>query len=173
MRRQPPIDRYPVTASNADSGAKPAGAAVTASGPTSSPWLKILAASAAASAALLILAAAAAWLITGGEAALSAMLGGSLVIAFFGLSLLVGHVVGRSNPSGAIGMFVVTYVVKVVGFALALFAVGRPEWLEAAWFFGTAVATVLVWQVTEIAAFSKTRYLLYSDTGKVPGSAGA
>ncbi len=155
-----------MTASNAESGQKPAPASVvTASGPTSSPWLKILAVSAAASAVLLILASAAAWLLTGGNAAGSALLGGGLVIVFFGLSLLVGHIVGRRNPSGAIGMFVVTYVVKVVGFAAVLFALGQPAWLDGTWFFATAVGTVLVWQVAEIVAFSKTRYLLYDDAG--------
>ncbi|GAB3525737.1 hypothetical protein [Arthrobacter monumenti] len=161
-----------MTASNADGGTDPAPApAVKASGPTSSPWLKILGVSASASAIVLLVGAAAAWLLTGGNAALSAVLGGGLVIVFFGLSLLVGHFVGRSNPSGAIGMFVVTYVVKVVGFAVVLFALGRPQWLDGTWFFAAAVATVLVWQIAEIAAFSKTRYLLYGDADTQTGGA--
>lgn len=159
-----------MTASNAEGGPTPAPApAVTASGPTSSPWLKILAVSAAASSGFLLLAGAAAWLFTGGNAAGSALLGGGLVIVFFGLSLLVGHIVGRRNPSGAIGMFVVTYVVKVVGFAAVLFALGQPEWLNGTWFFASAVGTVLVWQAAEIVAFSKTRYLLYGDDDTQPG----
>ncbi len=121
------------------------------------------------SGAALVLAAVAAWLLTGPAASGSALFGGVLVIAFFGVSLLLGHFVGRKNPSGALGVFVVTYVIKVVGFAVALFAVGQPAWLAGAWFFGAAVGTVLVWQVAEIVAFSRTRYLLYgSDSEGVP-----
>lgn len=134
-----------------------------ASGETPSPWLKILGLCSAACGILLVVAAAAAWLLTGASGAGSVAFAGCLVIAFFGLSLLVGHIVGRRNPSGALGIFVVTYVVKVVGFAVALFAMGQPAWLEDTWFFGAAVGTVLVWQVCEVIAFSRTRYLLYGS----------
>lgn len=138
--------------------------AAPASGETPSPWLKILGLCSATSGSLLVCAAVAAWLLTGPAGAGSVAFSGLLVIAFFGLSLLVGHFVGRNNPSGALGMFVVTYIVKVVGFAVALFLVGQPAWLEGTWFFGAAVGTVLVWQVAEVIAFSKTRYLLYGPT---------
>lgn len=137
-----------------------------ASGETPSPWLKILGLCSAVCGVLLVSAAVAAWLLIGPSGAGSVVFAGCLVMAFFGLSLLVGHFVGRSNPSGALGLFVVTYVVKVVGFAVALFVMGQPAWLEAAWFFGAAVGTVLVWQICEVIAFSRTRYLLY---GSNPG----
>ncbi|HET7414283.1 MAG TPA: hypothetical protein VFI97_01135 [Arthrobacter sp.] len=133
------------------------------SGETPSPWLKILGLCSAACGVLLTAAAVVAWLLNGPSGAGSVAFAGCLVIAFFGLSLLVGHFVGRKNPSGALGMFVVTYVVKVVGFAVALFAMGQPAWLEGTWFFGAAVGTVLVWQICEVIAFSKTRYLLYGS----------
>lgn len=137
-----------------------------ASGETPSPWLKILGLCSAACGGLLVCAAVAAWLLTGAAAAGSVAFAGILVAAFFGLSLLVGHFVGRKNPSGALGVFVVTYAVKVVGFAAALFALGQPAWLDGTWFFAAAVGTVLVWQICEVIAFSKTRYLLY---GSNPG----
>ncbi len=46
---------------------------------------------------------------------------------FFGISLLVGHFVGRNNPSGAIGIFVATYFIKVVGFAVGPFRRRSPR----------------------------------------------
>ena len=66
-----------------------------------------------------------------------------------------GHFVGRNNPSGAIGLFVATYFVKVVGFAVVLFVIGAPAWLHGRWFLIGAVVTVVFWQAAEIYGFSK------------------
>ena len=66
-------------------------------------------------------------------------------MAFFATRLLAGHVVGRNNPSGAIGLFVGTDFVKVVGFAVVLFILGAPAWLHARWFLiGAVVLAVLI-----------------------------
>ncbi|HBH58169.1 MAG TPA: hypothetical protein DDY41_08510, partial [Arthrobacter bacterium] len=94
---------------------------------------------------------------------LSSTFGGLLVMLFFAISLLVGHFMGRSNPSGAIGMFVATYFIKVVGFAVVLFVIGAPAWLLSRWFVIGAVATVVLWQAAEIYAFSKARLQIYND----------
>ena len=82
---------------------------------------------------------------------------------FFGISLLVGHFVGRNNPSGAIGVFVATYFIKVVGFAAVLFVLGAPAWLHARWFVAGAVTAVVLWQAAEIFGFSKARLQIYND----------
>lgn len=136
---------------------------ISASGPAKTPWLDILktcltwtAVPAAAAAALSLLGPG-----PGGAASVAA--GWALVALFFGISLLVGHVVGRRNPSGAIGMFAVTYAVKVVGFAVVLWLFGKPDWLAGPWFLFTAVGAVVLWQVAEIRTFSRTRLLLFSD----------
>jgi ATP synthase protein I len=143
---------------------------VGVSGPTSSPWLRILGyCSASAGIVVLILCAVAA-LVVGGAAALSAAFGAVVVVLFFALSLLVGHYVGRKNPSGAIGVFLVTYLVKVVGFAVVLYFIGTPSWLDGTWFFITAVATVLVWQATEVFAFARLRFQLFNDPAPKDGS---
>lgn len=134
-----------------------------ASGPTRSPWLRILGWSAAGGAATAVLLAAAALVVASPAAGLSVLFGAALVIVFFGISLLIGHFTGRTNPSGALGLFAVTYAIKVVGFAAVLFLVGTPDWLERTWFFWGALATVIVWQVAEVVAFSRLRTPLYDD----------
>jgi ATP synthase protein I len=91
------------------------------------------------------------------------VLGSALVVLFFAISLLIGHVVGRRNPSGAIGAFIATYVLKVVGFGAALFIIGTPDWLQTTWFFIAAVVSVVVWQITEVFTFSRVRYQIYDD----------
>jgi ATP synthase protein I len=145
-----------------------AGGAIDASGPTRSPWLKILHASLLASGAAALLIIAASGIVAGAAGALSALLGSVLVVLFFAISLLVGHFVGRSNPSGAIGAFIATYVIKVVGFGAALFLLGTPDWLERTWFFVAAVAAVVVWQAAEVFAFSRTRHQLYAEPEPAP-----
>jgi ATP synthase protein I len=133
------------------------------SGPTASPWLDILRKCLAVTGAGALLLCAAAGLTAGGGGAFSAAFGYAVVAAFFGISLLIGHFAGKTNPSGALGLFAVTYAIKVVGFAAVLFVLGTPAWLERTWFFGAAVGTVVLWQIVEVYVFSKARHQLYND----------
>ncbi|MBG6184569.1 ATP synthase protein I [Arthrobacter sp. CAN_A214] len=145
----------------ADSGIR--GTGVTVSGPTASPWLGILARCTLATTVVIGVLAVVAGVLEGPEGALSALLGFALVVLFFGISLFIGHFAGKSNPSGALGLFAVTYAIKVVGFAAVLFFLGTPDWLARTWFFTGAVVTVMVWQAVEVFAFSRTRHQLYED----------
>ena len=149
--------------SNAESGRTSGSGSVGGSGPTRSLWLKLLALSSAAAGGALLVTAVLAFVFNGGYGALSSLLGGALVMAFFAISLAIGHLVGRNNPSGAIGMFVATYFVKVVGFAVVLFVLGAPGWLHERWFLIGAVVGVLAWQAAEIIGFSKARLQIYND----------
>jgi ATP synthase protein I len=132
-------------------------------------WLKLLALSSTAAVAALIATSAVAAVLNGFEGALSAAFGGGLVMLFFAISLLIGHYVGRNNPSGAVGLFVATYFVKVVGFAVVLFILGAPEWLHDRWFLIGAVVSVIAWQATEIYGFGKARLQLYNDPASDKG----
>lgn len=136
---------------------------VAASGPTASPWLKILTVCLRWTGILLLVLAAAALIAAGAPGLASTLLGGAIVVVFFAISLLIGHFIGRRNPSGALGVFLATYVIKVVGFAVVLFFVGRPVWLDGTWFFVAAVASVILWQGAEVFAFSRTRHQIYGD----------
>lgn len=149
--------------SNADSRRKAGNGPVGVSGPTRSLWLHLLRISSLGSGAGLILCCLLAWIFDGGAGALSAAFAGLIVMVFFGISLLVGHYVGRNNPSGAVGAFVGTYFIKVVGFGAVLFFVGAPEWLNDQWFLVGAVTAVVLWQAAELFGFSKARLQLYND----------
>jgi ATP synthase protein I len=149
--------------SNAESGPESGSGNVGASSPAPSLWLNLLKRSSVAAAAGLALCAVPATILNGGSGALSSTLGGLLVMLFFGISLLVGHFMGRNNPSGAIGMFVATYFVKVVGFAAVLFVIGAPQWLHGRWFVVGAVTAVVLWQAAELYGFSKARLQIYND----------
>lgn len=140
-----------------------AGRTLAVSGPTANPWLGIFATS-MKWAALLAAVLAAASLIAAGLPGLgSALFGWVLVIAFSGVSLLIVHVVGRDNPHGAMAMFALIYIVKVVVFAAVLLVIGSPAWLDSTWFLAGGVLTVVVWQAAEVRAFSRVRFQLYDD----------
>ncbi|WP_026550973.1 hypothetical protein [Arthrobacter sp. Br18] len=139
------------------------GERVAVSGPTASPWLGILARCTLAATVVIALISVPAGVVAGFGGALSALFGFALVVLFFGISLAIGHFASTSNPSGALGLFAVTYAIKVVGFAAVLFFLGTPDWLAGAWFFTGAVVTVVVWQVVEVFVFSRTRHQLYED----------
>jgi ATP synthase protein I len=155
--------------SNAESGRTRGRRPVGVSGPTTSLWLRLLALSSAAAGAALLLTAGLALALNGGSGAWSSLFGGGLVMAFFGISLAIGHFVGRNNPSGAIGMFVATYFVKVVGFAVVLFVLGAPAWLHERWFLVGAVVSVVAWQAAEIVGFGKARLQIYNDPEPTEG----
>ena len=149
--------------SNAESGHPSGNGPVGVAGPTKSLWLRLLLISSAAGAGAILLTGIPALILDGATGALSSTFGGLLVMLFFAISLLVGHFMSRSNPSGAIGMFVATYFIKVVGFAAVLFVLGAPVWLHSRWFVIGAVATVVLWQAAEVYAFSKARLQIYND----------
>lgn len=148
---------------NADPGPASGTGPVGVAGPTKSLWLRLLGMSSATAGGALLLAGVAAFLFNGATGMLSCVFGGALVMAFFAISLAAGHIVGRKNPSGAIGLFVAMYFVKVVGFAVVLFAIGAPDWLHGRWFLIGAVVAVVFWQAAEIYGFSKARLQIYND----------
>ena len=141
----------------------PSGTAHPAADPSGALWLGILKKCTLITTGAVAVAAVTALAISGPGAAFSALFGYAVVVAFFGISLAVGHFAGRNNPSGAIGLFAVTYAIKVVGFAVVLFVLGTPPWLSPNWFFAGAVGTVILWQVVELYVFSKARHQLYND----------
>ncbi len=138
------------------------------SGPTASPSWNILKKCLAVDGMAVVVMVVLAFIFTDVDGVLSVLFGSALVIAFFGLSLLVGHLVSAKMPDAVMGVFVMTYFVKVIGFAAVLFALGTPGWLNKPWFAGAGVAAVLIWQATEVVIFSRQRFLFFND---VPASA--
>ncbi|MFQ4147315.1 hypothetical protein AAGW05_01230 [Arthrobacter sp. LAPM80] len=156
-----------------DKGAHPGAerGLLTASGPSASPSWNILKKCLLVDGIAVVAMVLAAFILTDMHGVLSVLSGSLLVIAFFGLSLLVGHIVSRRMPSAVMGAFVLTYIVKVVGFAAVLLALGIPDWLNKPWFAGAAVVCVLVWQATEVVIFSKQRFLVFDESAvPAPGA---
>lgn len=144
--------------------AHPSGAhAVGESGETRSPWLSILRKCSAVTGGAIVLTAIIAWVASGPSAAGSVLAAGVVVIAFFGISLGIGHLVGRRNPSATFGAFMIGYVVKVLVLGVLAFGFGAPAWLDGTWLLVGVLASVVIWQVVELHAFSRLRLQLYND----------
>ncbi|MHA7176639.1 hypothetical protein ACX80D_08290 [Arthrobacter sp. Sr24] len=143
-----------------------------ASGPTASPSWNILKKCLLVDGVALIVMVVLAQIFTDIDGVISVVFGSLLVITFFGLSLLVGHLVGKRMPQAVMGTFVMTYFVKVVGFAAVLFALGTPTWLNKSWFAGAAVVAVLAWQACEVVIFSKQRFLVFDESAVAPSPIG-
>lgn len=140
-----------------------------ASGPSASPSWNILKKCLLVDGIAVVLMVLLAFFFTDSDGVLSVLFGSLLVMAFFGLSLLVGHIFGKRMPEAVMGIFVMTYFVKVVGFAAVLFALGTPTWLHKPWFAAAAVVCVLLWQATEVVIFSRQRFLIFDEpAGKIP-----
>ncbi|MFK0005756.1 hypothetical protein ACIQTZ_01755 [Paenarthrobacter sp. NPDC090520] len=155
--------------SNAETGRPSGKRGVGVFGRISSLWLRLLLLSTVASLAATVVCCLIAALMNGVQGAVSVAFGASLVMLFFAISLLIGHFVGRNNPSGAVGLFVATYFVKVIGFAVVLFVVGAPAWLHGRWFLIGAVVGVVFWQAAEIYGFSKARLQIFNDPASQKG----
>ncbi|ABY23176.1 membrane protein, putative [Renibacterium salmoninarum ATCC 33209] len=138
-------------------------APLAVSGPTESPWMRILLRCLSFTVPAVLIIAVIGWIVNGDYGALSALLSGFVVIVFFGISLLIGHFMGRKNPSGVFGVFAVGYVVKFVGFASVFIALGSPDWMVKLWFFISALAAVLIWLSVEILVFSRLRLQIFND----------
>lgn len=134
------------------------------SGRGTTPWLSLAGKCAVAAGAAGAILALAGLIASGPAAAGSVLFAAVIVIAFFALSLIAGHFAGRNNPSGAIGVFAVVYVLKIVGFAALLLWLGKPAWIVGPWFGASGIVTVVVWQAVEVFAFSRLRLLIFEDS---------
>ena len=137
--------------------------AATPTGGNRSPWLSMLRRCLVFSAVGVTVLGVVAALLDGWAGAGSALFGAVIVVAFSGITLLIGHFSGPENPVLAMGLFIVAYGAKVIGFGAVLLLLGRPDWLSAGWFLGSALLTVLVWQIAELRAFALTRLTLFPD----------
>jgi ATP synthase protein I len=97
----------------------------------------------------------------------------TVVVVFFGISLVVAAYVGHKAPKAIMGTFMLTYVVKVIGFGALLLIPHDPSWFSRTWMTVSAVACVLAWQIVEVYLFSKLRLQIFSEESvQTQGSTG-
>lgn len=72
--------------------------------------------------------------VTSGAAqAVAVLIGGAMVIGFFGVDLLAMRVSARWDPAATFLLVMVEYLVKIVLLAIALVAIGQQDAVEGRW----------------------------------------
>ncbi|RKW71852.1 hypothetical protein [Galactobacter caseinivorans] len=141
----------------------PYGVAV-ASDEDKTPWMSILLWCMGLTGAAIVVTALLGLLVAQRPGLLSVLAVGVVVVVFFGLSLLVGHLVGQRAPNAQLAAFMLMYIVKVIGFGAFLLVPHDPFWFNGTWVTIGAVVSVLVWQGVEMYRFSRVRMRIFSET---------
>ncbi|GAB3189951.1 hypothetical protein [Nesterenkonia suensis] len=128
--------------------------------PGATGWRRVLLVASAAGVATTVLAACVGMLVSGADAALSAVLGGTIVVVFSSMSLLLVDVAERVVPSQTITAFMLGFALKIVLLAVVLTSVPPPDWIDPGWTLFPAAAAVIAWQIAEISAFMRLRVTL-------------
>lgn len=96
---------------------------------------------------------AGATILAGGRGALGAVIGIALVVAFFGVGLLILRHTARTNPRAVMAVALMSYVVKVTLLALMLVLLGRTELFDRGAFAAATLACALAWLAGEVLTF--------------------
>lgn len=116
-------------------------------------WRPVLVAAVVAGTAITGLAALLGLLVAGGEAALSALAGGAAVLVLSATSLALIDLAERRTPRLTVPLFLVAFVIKVIGLVLLAQQAAAPDWVRPGWAAVTAAVVVVGWQAAEIRAF--------------------
>ena len=98
----------------------------------------------------------------GAKGLYGALIGVAVVTAFFGISVLVVGRAARINPQVMMVAALISYVLKFIGFAIVLIALGKSSAFSGRALGFTALICILVWGGAEI--FNTIRLkMLYVD----------
>jgi ATP synthase protein I len=118
----------------------------------------------AVAAAIMVAVSAA---LAGAKGLYGALIGVAIVIVFFGLSVLVVGRAARVSPQAMMVAALVTYLVKIVGLAIAVSALhGMSAFSDRALGF-TALGCILVWSAAQVITAVKVK-MLYVEPEQQP-----
>lgn len=93
----------------------------------------------------------------GFSAGLSSLIGGAIVIAFFGARLIVMRKVTEKNPHMIMMTAMVVYTVKIVLLGVAMVVLTRVPGISGPALGFTVIITAVVWLAAELRGFMKLR----------------
>ena len=103
----------------------------------------------------------------GSAGAIGALIGGSIVVIFFTIGQVVLNNVIKKNPSMAMSVAMLMYLVKVAVLFALMLAFKHTSAFDTKVFASTILLCTLVWTGAEMWAFS-TGKVLYVDPGTGP-----
>ena len=114
-----------------------------------------------------ILAVVVGGLVKGSAGAIGALIGGAIVVVFFTIGQVVLNNVIKSNPSMAMSVAMLMYLVKVAVLFGLMLAFKHTTAFNTKVFASTILLCTLVWTAAEMWAFS-TGKVLYVEPGSGP-----
>jgi ATP synthase protein I len=114
-------------------------------------------------------------LLGGGRAALGALLGFLVAIAFFALGLFVMRKLdSAADPLRFLASAMAVFLGQLIFLLVVIIALQRASWLNGTAFGVAALAVALVWQVFQVVAYVRSRKLAFDappESGQDGGSA--
>jgi ATP synthase protein I len=102
----------------------------------------------------------------GAKGTYGSLIGVGVVAVFFAISILV---VGRAAKAGPMAMMVAalaTFLVKMIGFAIVLTAVGHSTAFNGRMLGFTALACILAWSAAQVVTSMKLKMLYVDPDGQ-------
>jgi ATP synthase protein I len=104
----------------------------------------------------------------GAKGLYGALIGVAIVTAFFGISVVVVGQAAKISPHVMMAAAMISYVVKIIGFAIVMIMLGKSDAFNGRMLGFTALVCILAWTAAEVITTIKLR-VLYVDpdrTGK-------
>jgi ATP synthase protein I len=93
------------------------------------------------------------------------LIGIAIVTAFFGISVLVVSRAARISPHVMMAAAMISYVVKIIGFAIAVILLGKSTAFNGRALGFTALICILAWAVAEVVTTIKLKVLYVDPDG--------
>ena len=86
----------------------------------------------------------------GAKGLYGALIGVGIVTAFFGISVLVVGRAARISPHVMMAAAMISYVVKIIAFAIVMIALGKSTAFDGRMLGFTAIICILAWSAAEV-----------------------
>jgi len=98
----------------------------------------------------------------GAKGLYGALIGVAIVTAFFGISVLVVGRAAKISPHVMMAAAMISYVIKIIGFAIVMIALGKSDAFNGRMLGFTALICILAWSAAEVVTAIRLR-LPYVD----------
>lgn len=105
----------------------------------------------------------------GAKGLYGALIGIAVVTAFFGISVLVVGRAARISPQVMMAAAMISYVVKIIGFAIVVILLGKSTAFNGRMLGFTALACILAWAAAEVVTTIRLRVLYVDPDGHQAG----
>jgi len=86
----------------------------------------------------------------GAKGLYGALIGVAIVTAFFGISVLVVGRAAKISPHVMMAAAMISYVIKIIGFAIVMIALGKSAAIDGRMLGFTAIICILAWSAAEV-----------------------